>query len=196
MRRFNANKTFIEELFSARGSTPQADARIMSLFGACWTAISLKYLCENEIAGVTFFETVGENGIMQGENNSRWPLEFPSYRGMIFPVYFIFKYLQKYRSLRVIRSSSSRPLVTDSFSLSDGKQVRIILINFTSRPHYVKITGCKGLLRIKNLNTGNFAEAVSNYNWAGDNSEKVSRSGEPLSLEPFSISFADGWLKK
>jgi len=195
-RRFNANKTFIEEPFSVRESTLQADARIMSLFGACWTAISLKYLCENEIAGVTFYETVGENGIMQGENNSRWPLEFPSYRGMIFPVYFIFKYLQKYRSLRVIRSSSSRPLVTDSFSLTDGKQVRIILTNFTSRPHNVKITGCKGLLRIKNLNTGNFAEAVTNYNWAGDNSEKVSRSGEPLSLEPFSISFVDGWLKK
>jgi D-apionolactonase len=195
-RRFNANNTLIEEPFNGSGCTPPADARIMSLFGACWTAISLKYLCENEIAGVTFFETVGEKGLMQGENISRLPREFTSYRGMIFPVYFIFKYLQKYRSFWVIRSVSSQPLVADSFSLSDGKQVRIILTNFTRHPQCIRISGCKGMLRMRKLNTDNFAEAASNHNWAGDNNEKVSRSGEPLSLEPFSISFVDGWLKK
>ncbi len=195
-RRFNANNAFIEEPVSGSGFPPQADARIMSLFGACWTAISMKYLFENEVTGVTYFETAGERGIMQGECLSGWPVEFPSCRGMIFPVYFIFKFLQRYRSFRVLRSSSSSPLVADSLTLSDGKQVRMIITNFCGNPKSVKIFGCKGMLRIRELNTFNYSEAVSNHNWTGDNCERVSRAGEPLNLEPFSISFIDGWLKK
>jgi hypothetical protein len=195
-RRFNANVSFMEEPFTGIGLPPQADARIMSLYGACWTAISLKFLCSSGIAGVTYYETVGEKGIIQGKYNSRWPEEFPSGRGMIFPVYFIFKYLQKYRSFRVIRSSSSQPALVDSFALSDGKQLRMILINFTKHTKTVRMTGCTGIIRLRELNTVSFSEAVSNHNWKGENMEKVIRSGEPLIAEPYSISFIEGWLKK
>jgi hypothetical protein len=195
-RRFNANKTFIEEPLIGSVCTNAADARMMSLFGACWTAVSLKFLCENQIAGVTFYETAGEKGIMQGEYLTPSSGKFTSYRGMIFPVYFIFKYLQKYRSFRVVRSVSSRPLVADSFSLSDGKQVRIILANFTRHSQYVNITGCKGMLRMRILNSDNFANAASNHNWEGDDNETVSRSDDLLNLDPFSVCFIEGWLKK
>ncbi len=196
MRRFNANRSFIDERFNGGGYSMTADVRMMSLIGGCWTAISLKYLCETGIDGVTLYETTGEKGIIMGENSSKWASDFPSVRGMIFPLYFIFRYLHKYRSFRVIKSVSSRPLVTDSLSLSDGNQLRIILTNFTRDPQIVTITGCKGMLRVRNLHTGNFARAVSNHSWEGDNNEKVSRPGERLILEPFSISFIAGWLKK
>ncbi|MDP4222208.1 MAG: hypothetical protein Q8868_02750 [Bacteroidota bacterium] len=195
-RRFNANLSFIEEPFTGHEIPPQIDARIMSLLGAGWTAISLKYLCRNNIAGVTYYETAGERGIMQGEYSSRWPQEFPAYSGMIFPVYFIFRYLQANRSLKVIGSSSSQPLSADSLVLSDGKQVRMILVNFTKDRITAIITGCKGMMRLRELNSRNYSEAASNYKWRGETGEKMVRAGMPLIMEPFSICFIEGWLKK
>ena len=57
----------------------------MSLFGACWAAGSLKYLSEAGVKGITYFETKGERGIIQGDHPSRWPDKFKSTPGMIFP---------------------------------------------------------------------------------------------------------------
>ena len=49
------------------GVPPQVDSRQMSLFGACWTAGSLKFLCESVTDSITYYETVGERGIIQGD---------------------------------------------------------------------------------------------------------------------------------
>lgn len=194
-RRFNANKSFIEEPFTGSGTPPQVDARIMSLLGAGWTAISVKYLCRNYIAGITFYETAGERGIMQGEFDSRWPKDFLSCRGMIFPVYHIFRYIQAYRHFRITGSSSSQPLAVDSLVLSDGKQVRMILVNFTGSRTTVVISGCRGMMRYHQLDTCNYAEAASTYNWKFEPGKRLVRAGNTLILEPFSISFVEGWLK-
>ncbi len=194
-RRFNASQSFMEEPFTGPGTPQQVDGRIMSLLGAGWTAISLKYLCRNNIAGVTYYETAGERGIMQGEYNSRWPEDFPSYRGMIFPVYHIFRYIQAYRHFRITGSSSSQPLAADSLVFSDGKQVRMILVNFTGSRKRVIVSGCRGMMRYRELETRNYVEAASNHNWKFEPGERLVRAGNTLTLEPFSISFAEGWLK-
>ncbi|MFN8240752.1 MAG: hypothetical protein U0X39_08385 [Bacteroidales bacterium] len=194
-RRFNPNISLYEipddpEVFPAC-----ADSRMMSLFGAAWTAISLKYLCESDIQGATYFETVGERGIIQGENPSRWPDDFPSEKGMVFPSYFIFKYVLKHKSLKIIKAISSRPLFTDAFVLTDGKQFRMILVNFSSSEKEVYINGCKGMMRLNPLTTTNCPEAISNHHWNCENDEKTSHSGKPVHIEPYSVVFVEGWLK-
>lgn len=195
-RRFNPNVSFYEHPHTGKEFPSNADPRLMTMFGACWTAISLKYLCGTEATGITWFETTGEKGIIQGEFNSRWPDEFPATRGMVFPVYFIFKYLLKHKMMKVVRSVSSHPLAADSLILSDGRQVRIIIVNFTGSSKEVLLKGCNGMLKVMTFSKENFSEAVMNYRWNCETSEKSWHSGKPMLLEPWSVTFAEGWRKQ
>jgi D-apionolactonase len=194
-RRFNANNTWFELPWSGPGVPPQIDSRMMSLLGASWTTGSLKYLCEAGAESVTFHYTTGERGIIQGASDSLWPSHFPSVKGMIFPVYYIFRYLLENKNLSVIKSISSKPLTIDCLSLGDGKEARIILVNFTGNVQSVKFHCCSGLFRIRPLNTDSFGEAASNYRWTGKEGEKTIQSDDTFKLEPYSINFIDGWMR-
>jgi hypothetical protein len=193
-RRFNANIENYEHPFTGVDFPQQVDSRLMSLFGACWTIGSLKYLSKAGIKGVTFFETVGERGIMQGDFPSHWPEEFQSIKGMIFPVFFVFQYLLRYKSFKMIKSECLYPLKVDTLALSDGKQVKLILSNFTPVQQQAVINGCSGRFTIKQLNAENFADAVSDINWYEYTGQITINSNEHLLLRPFSVSFVDGWL--
>jgi hypothetical protein len=114
---------------------------------------------------------------------------------MIFPVYFIFRYLAGLRGMKVIKSVSSNPLHADCLALSDGRQIRLILVNFTSEIEQVLITGCTGRLRIRELNAESYSEAANNYLWTGEKTEKSLDCSEKLRLKPFSINFIEGWIK-
>ena len=194
-RRFSSHTLYYETPFTGKGKPPQVDSRQMSLFGACWTAGSLKYLIESGVKGITYYETAGERGIIQGESESRWPLEFPSARGMVFPLFFVFKFLTKNKGFKVLKSKSSNPLVIDSLVLTDGRQALIALINYTGETRKVSVTGCTGMFRTKSLSEKSFASAVSNYLWTCEGNERTINSGKQMELEPYSITFIDGWLK-
>ena len=194
-RRFNANNTFIELPWSGPDIPPQFDSRQMSLFGACWTAGSLKYLFEAGADSVTFHYTTGERGIIQGESDSQWPSHFPVVKGMIFPVYYVFRYLLDNKSFSLINTTSSKPLIVDSLSLTDGKEIRMILVNFTDDSQSVKLDGCSGSLKIRSLSTDSFAEAASNYRWTGMKGERTIWSDKTFNLEPYSINFVNGIIK-
>ncbi len=66
---------------------PQVDVRQMSLFGACWTAGSFKYLAEAGTQSITFYETTGWRGVMETEAGSPLPELFRSLPGTVFPMY-------------------------------------------------------------------------------------------------------------
>jgi len=194
-RRFNANNTFLELPWTDTEIPPQVDNRIMSLFGACWTVGSLKYLSEAGADSITIYETTGERGIIQGSLDSPWPPYFPSLKEMIFPVYFVFKFLHGNKTLRIIKSISSRPLIIESLVLTDGKKVRAILVNFASSVQSVKLYRCSGLLRIRTLCPDSYPEAALNYRWTGVEEEKIIKSLNTFTLEPHSINFIEGWIK-
>jgi len=193
-RRFNANVSNYELPPADNYFPPQTDCRIMSLYGACWTVGSLKYLCESGVKGITCYETVGERGIIQGDYDSRWPERFPATRGMIFPVFFIFRYLAGHRQMKVIKSISSDPLYADCLALTDGRQIRLILVNYTTEIQKVNLTGCTGMLKLRELNAQNYSEAATDHQWTGENTEKSHDCAEILKIEPFSINFIEGWL--
>ena len=194
-RRFNANASFVELPQSGKEIHPQVDSRLMSLLGACWTAGSLKYICENRVQSVTYYETVGERGIFQGEQDSEWPDHFKAIRGMIFPVYHVFRYLLGHKDLKLIKSKSSRPLVIECLALTDGKQARIMLMNFTGSLQTLQLECCSGLFRIRTLNAASFSEAAYNYRWTGIENEKTIKSHSSFELEPYSVNFIEGWRK-
>ena len=189
-RRFNANIENYEPQTKGDIFPPQVDSRLMSLFGACWTAGSLKYLMESEPEGVTFFETVGERGIFQGDYPSCWPSDFQSAEEMIFPLFHIFRFVLKYKSYKVIRSKSSHPLKVDLLNLSDGKSHKIIIANFSSEPQEVLIP-CNGEYTVKQLNNKSFSEAAQDVDWIENSSGTTIKSEEKVHLAPFSVSFIE-----
>jgi hypothetical protein len=192
-RRYNANIENYEQLSNRVDCPPQIDSRQMSLFGACWTAGSLKYLSEAAIKGVTFFETVGERGIFQGDYPSCWPENFQSTKGMIFPLYHIFNYILKNKSFKLIYSNSSHPLKVDSLFLSDGSKMKLILINFTSEQQPVVLDGYPGryTYKIIQLNDESFANAISNTDWIESSGKIIIHPDEQFLLSPFSVNFID-----
>ena len=194
-RRFNANLENFEHPVDGESIPNQVDARLMSLFGAGWSAISLKYLSEAGANGCIYFETVGERGLFQGETGSRWPVEFPSVAGMVFPVFHIFKFILANKGFQVRKSQSSQPLFVDSIVLRDGLDIRAIIVNFTASHQIVEILGCQGDWNVKSLDIDSFALAVSNPLWLNNVTDKKFNLRNNLSLSPFSISFIDGSLK-
>ena len=194
-RRFNANKAYFEVPHSGTETPPLIDSRQMSLFGACWTAISLKYLCENGLESITFYETIGERGVFQGEIDSQWPEQFPTVKGMIFPVFHVFRFLLGNKDLKLVKSKSSKPLVIDCLALTDGKKAKIILVNFTRSISKIQLECCSGLFRMRTLSVVSFPEAALNFRWTGIENEKIIKSHSEFELEPYSINFIEGWRK-
>ncbi len=194
-RRFNANKSFLEIPWTGKEMPPQIDSRMMSLFGACWTVGSIKYLSEAGANSITFYETSGERGLFQGEKDPAWPSQFPSHRGMIFPVYHVFRYLLGIKNYNGIKCTSSKPLIIECLALSDGKQAKLILTNFTDRDQPVALDCFSGLFRIRSLNLSSFLKAGTDYRWNGIDTEKTNKSQNIFSIEPYSVNFIEGWLK-
>lgn len=190
-RRFNANLGNYEKPELSDGFPPQADSRLMSLFGSCWTAGSLKYLCETGVKGITFYETAGERGIIQGDMPPRWPDRFKSAEGFIFPVFHLFRYVLKNKSLKVITSKSSDPLKVDVFAMSSGHLLKLIVINFTTEKQKIFITGISGEFKVKQLNTESFADAGIDPDWIEKSHGTRINPDEKITLEPFSLSFID-----
>jgi hypothetical protein len=191
-RRFNANKENFEQTFNSSFLPSQVDSRLMSLLGASWTAASIKYLSETGAEGITYFETVGERGICQGDFPSRWPEYFKSVKGMLFPVFHLLKFVLENKAFEVIASRSSDPLSIDVLALSLGMNLKIVLMNFTGDIQSVRLNDIPGKFSLKQLNAVNFAEAVSEMNWYHNTSIIQIGSGEKLLLEPFSLSFLEG----
>lgn len=190
-RRFNANIENFELPGDPANVPSQVDSRLMSLFGACWAAGSMKYLFESGIKGVTFFETVGERGIFQGGLPSRWPGAFRSVRNMIFPVFHLFNYLLKNKSMNVIRSNSSFPLKVDLLALSDGKCFKLILLNFTQETQNVIFSEISGEASLRQLNSETYAAASADPNWLENSIDTRICLNEKILLEPFSLSFIE-----
>ena len=195
-KRYNANKSLYESPWTGTGLPPQVDSRQMSLLGACWTAISIKYIGEAGADSVTYYETTGERGIIQGDKDSQWPSAFRTVSGMIFPVYHVFRFILGNKNLTGIKSVSSDPVAVDSMALSDGRQARIILVNFTDNVRRVRLECCSGLFRIRTLCTACFSEAAENMRWSGIENEKVIQSENNFDLEPYSINLIEGWKKR
>lgn len=127
---------------------PQVDPRQRTNFAAGWTAISLKYLAQAGADLVTYYETTGWRGIMQGSYPSPLPEKFPAKTGKLFPVYNLFR---EWRNARqVIGSVSSEPLKVDGLVFADD-QIKIVLTNFTGSPQQVEFNQITSGWKIKNL---------------------------------------------
>ncbi len=156
-RRFNANVENYESPRAQDEMPSQVDPRQMSLFGAAWTVGSLKYLLEAGAGSITYFETLGERGIMMGDHGSRWPGQFPAKKGMVFPVFHVFRILLVYRGSKIIRCKSNRPLLFDGFAIQKGKWGLVFLANMMHKKQIVHVTGINKSRTFFSMHEGNYS---------------------------------------
>ncbi|MBB5283707.1 hypothetical protein HNQ92_001833 [Rhabdobacter roseus] len=156
--RFNPNATAIEteEVRAESG----VDTRQMSLFGAGWTLGSIKYLAEAGTQSTTYYETVGQKGLLLPQGSFP-PGSFPAAPGFIFPMFAVFQFILEEPFAKVIRSKSSHPLVFDGIALKRNKGLRLILSNLTVHPQEVSMSLPQGTFQIRYLDES----LLKNYHW-------------------------------
>jgi D-apionolactonase len=107
------------------------DPRQASLFAAAWTVGSLKSLIEGGASTITYYETVGWRGLIESEAGASLPALFPSQPGMVFPVYWVFRDLNGWRSASVLACNSSDPQRVTGLALRHKGRTRVLVANLT-----------------------------------------------------------------
>jgi len=123
---------------------PQVDNRQNSAFAAQWLLGSLKNLAQSGTDLVTYFETVGWRGFIQGIFEPPVPEKFNSKKGDSFPVFSLLNEIAGFNE--VVFSESSSPIELDGIVLAgkdfNGQPVmKLILANFSNQPKKVKVSG-------------------------------------------------------
>ena len=90
--------------------------------GAVWTLGCLRYLSEAEAASVTLFETVGCLGVMERDQGSPYPEQFPSQRGKSFPLYDAVSFFTQFKGGKIRPWFTEDPLKAIGFELIASDQ--------------------------------------------------------------------------
>ncbi len=173
---------------------PQVDPRQMSLFGAGWTAGSLKYLARPGVESITYYETTGWRGVMEIAEGSPSD-KFPSLSGSVFPMYHVFENLGKMVGGKIAASVSSAPLLFDGVVLHFDNRQRVLLASFSDEPQTVTVRGITGTVVIKELHAENAEQAMTNPKAYHDETGLMANTQNntlPVKLDPFAIVCIDG----
>lgn len=120
------------------------DPRQVEPFTAAWTLGSLKYLADAGTHSATFFETVGWAGIMDADDVSSRPKEFPSRPGELFPVYHLLRDIGDFKdgTVRVVDTSDNLSAV--GLAMQMPRKLRVLVGNLTGEPQTVTLRGISG----------------------------------------------------
>ena len=117
------------------------DPRQVEPFAAVWTLGSIKHLADAGAHAATFFETVGWAGVMDADEVSSRPKEFPSRPGDLFPVYHLLRELGEFRGAAVRRVDASDDLKAVGLALHKPGQMRVLVGNLMAEPQTVTLLG-------------------------------------------------------
>jgi hypothetical protein len=151
-RRYNVNATVAEE-HAASKLPDSVDPRQASLLGAAWTLASAKHLSEQGAAAITYFETVGWRGVIQGDGDPPLPDQFPARSGQAFPLAHVLADICELRGWEVLGCECTRPLEAAGLAARgpDG-QIVALIANLTPRSARVDLAGTAGRGLVRRLN--------------------------------------------
>ena len=191
-QRFNSVATTDEPESGPDQIPPQVDPRQMSLFAAAWTIGSLNRLIESDVAALTYYETTGWRGVMQGDEEPPTTERFPARAGMVFPVYHVFADLGEWKDGRVASSRSSNPLAIETLAVTSNGELHVLVANLTSHPQTVTIDGMDGAITLRRLNAGTAELAAFDPASFRSQTERLTAGGAfTLDLAPFEIARLD-----
>ncbi len=183
-RRYNPHAT-VAEAEKAPNELPDAvDPRQMSLFGAAWTAGSIKYLAGSGAASLTYYELTGWRGIMERETGSPLPELFPSLPGTVFPLYHIFADIAEWRGGSLVACTASEPLVATALAVESGGKLHLLVVNFTAEQQRIVIDSLPaGQAVLRSMDASNALEAMQYPESFRQRRERVNVVGGELALD-------------
>ena len=121
MRRTNVNATVAD----AEPDPP--DPRQSTPFAAAWTAASAKHLSEQGAAAITYFETTGARGVVDG--------------GAAFPVHEVLAAASELRGGEILACETTRPLELAGLAVRKDGATTLLTANLTPHPLTVELHG-------------------------------------------------------
>ena len=185
-RRYNVNATAAEAEGAADELPDPVDPRQASLLGAAWTAASLKYLSEAGAAAVTYFETTGWRGVLQGDQAPLLPERFPARAGQVFPLYHVLADAAGWVGGDVLEWRSSRPLDVVGLAVRTDSATHVLVANLTPHVQVATVVGLTRPAALRRLNEASAEFALFEPERFRGESEGVSdAAGLRLELDPY-----------
>jgi hypothetical protein len=157
------------------------DPRQMSLFGAAWTAASVKFLARAGAARATYYETTGWRGVMETEAGSPLGDLFPSIPGSVFPLYHILGDIAEFAGGEVLGCESAEPLAVEALVLRTRRATRAIVCNLSHEPRLARLDG----LSLSASTARRLNESTAEAAMARPEEFRRSRGGAELALGPY-----------
>jgi len=177
-----------------QGRFPEFDPRLHSLLGAGWALASLgRLITGGHLHSLTYFETLGENGIMRAGTESPDQHSSPYSPGIVYPVYHVLADLAGFG--RLLPTLSSHPLQTEAMTMVNAhNKRRILAANLTDSEQEVRIKSGSCSARIRYLDESNAENAMRDPEefqaQAGQAAE--ARAGKlTLQLKPYALARVD-----
>jgi hypothetical protein len=120
-RRYNVNATV------ADADPDPPDPRQATPFAAVWAAASAKHLSEQGAAAITYFETTGPLGVVDG--------------GEPFPVHRALTSVSALRGGEILACETTRPLELAGLAVRHGNRTTLLAANLTPHPQTVEVRG-------------------------------------------------------
>ena len=171
------------------GELPDAvDVRQSALFGAAWTAGSLKYVSESGASSVTYYESTGWLGVVERTEGSGLPERFRSVAGHVFPLYHPLADAVESCGADVLQCDSSDALAVVGLAVRAGGAPRLLVANLTASAQDVAIDGLEGELGLRRLDESSAGDAASDPSSFRRSGETVVADGElALTLAPYEV---------
>lgn len=159
------------------------DPRQMALFTAAWTAGSLRSLAGGGANSVTYYEMCGWRGLVEAGRGYRLPAQFRSFPGMIFPVFWVFRFLADARGAALLDTRSEQPLNADVLALRGPGRLWLVVVNYLPREQQINLSPLPpGQVTRLRLNEDTFAEAAAAPGAFLAGAERIEPAGGKLAL--------------
>jgi len=183
--RFNPDNTTNDKEDDTEDWAAKVDPRQMSLFTLGWTVGSLSSLASVNTQSITYFETIGLCGVMQGDQINRFPDLFYSTPKMLYPVYHLFRILGCYKNAKVYTCELSDPLSFSALMLSKDKKYVFIISNLTNEKKNLDISfDFRDYNKMVRFNADTFSQFAFDCCYA-EKAVQFVKNGQEINLIPF-----------
>lgn len=157
----------------ADNTAQRRDPRLWSLFGAAWTVASFTALTANGISLVTYFEAVGDLGVI----TRSMPGDDLFSRGYVWsPIAHVLADVGEFAEAHVRLFKTTDVYRVLGFVLNYYSEQRILLTNLTGQPQTAVLTGIVGNYNARWLSQDTVLQAMRNP-------VEYRKTGEPMRLE-------------
>ncbi|PCJ96291.1 MAG: hypothetical protein COA50_07540 [Flavobacteriaceae bacterium] len=116
------------------------DIRQTKPLTALWFLTSLKHLAQDKATQVTFFQTLGEEGVLMADRRFAFT-DFSIKENELFPIFHAMELLGRYSNWKLLQCTSSHPLLFEGLVFEKNQKREAILLNFTNKAIRLQVEG-------------------------------------------------------